>query len=72
VLDRCLEAHPADAPVLLAALYGVYAQHLGAAAPERLESDRARARQWAATYKRDGGDRAGLVDAWLGYLESLR
>jgi VWFA-related protein len=72
LLERYLDAHPDDEPALLGALYAVYARHLGAALPEHLTSDRTRAERWARAYKAGNGAMAGLVDAWVAYLEGLR
>lgn len=71
LLARYLETHPGDEGALLGALYGVYARHLDTTAPPPSAGDRARAQQWARAYKAAGGAMAGLVDAWIGYLDGL-
>ncbi|MDP1570431.1 MAG: VWA domain-containing protein [Vicinamibacterales bacterium] len=68
LLARYLEAHPDDEWALLGALYGVYARHLDSAAPPSAD-DRARAAQWARAYRAAGGAMAGLVDAWMDYMD---
>ncbi len=72
LLAAHLAANPNDQAALLAAIYAAYAAHVPAPRPESLETDRARAAAWAKSYTSLKGTHQGLVDAWIGYLQSAK
>jgi VWFA-related protein len=72
LLLKHLEANPKDEAALLAGIYATYAAHTPAPRAETLAADRTRAQAWAKTYGSLNGAHQGLVDAWIGYLQSAK
>jgi hypothetical protein len=72
LLLKHLEANPKDEAALLAGIYATYAAHTPVPRAETLAADRTRAQAWAKTYGSLNGAHQGLVDAWIGYLQSAK
>jgi len=68
VLTPYLDANPADAAALLAALYGTYHRHLDTPQAATLASDRANMTKWAKSYAAAKGPLQPLVAAWVTHV----
>jgi VWFA-related protein len=67
-LTPYLDANPADAPALLAVLFGTYIRHLQAPQPATLAADRTNMAKWSKAYTSAKGPMQPLVAAWVKHV----
>jgi predicted Zn-dependent protease len=67
-----LETNPADAPALLAVLFGTYVRHLQSPPPATLAADRANMAKWAKAYASAKGPMQPLVAAWVKHVQDTQ
>jgi VWFA-related protein len=72
VLAPYLEANPADAAALLAAIYSTYQRHLAAPQPATLATDKTNVTKWAKAYAGTKGPMQPLVAAWVKHVQELK
>ncbi len=71
-LTPYLETNPADAPALLAVLFGTYIRHLQSPQPATLAADRANMAKWAKAYTSAKGPMQPLVAAWVKHVQDTQ
>jgi hypothetical protein len=72
VLTAYLDTNPTDAAALLAALFGTYSRHSGAAQPATLAADRANMAKWAKAYTATKAPMQPLVAVWARHVQELK
>ena len=71
-LTPYLDANPADAPALLAVLFGTYIRHLQAPQPATLAADRTNMAKWSKAYTSAKGPMQPLVAAWVKHVQDAK